>query len=59
MIDFIFFVVYDTSPPSLNNLDFADNILGLVNILPCDVAPEYFLDPYSCSNHLWFGDRHA
>jgi len=59
MIDFFFLVVYDASPPSLNDLNLADNILGLINILSCDITPEYFLNLNGCSDHLRFCDRHA
>jgi hypothetical protein len=59
MIHFLFLTLHDTSPPILDDFDLADDILGLVYVLPSDVAPKYLLDLYGCPNHLRLRDRHA
>lgn len=59
MVDLFFLALYDTSPPSLDDLDLADDILRLVYVLPGDVPPEYLLDLYDCPDDLRLGDRHT
>lgn len=59
MIHFLFLILHDTPPPSLDDFHLADDILGLVYVLPCYIAPEHLLDLDGCPDYLWLVDGHA
>jgi hypothetical protein len=48
LIELLLFRMKDPPPPILNDFNLADNILGFINILSCNIPSEYLLDLY-CS----------